>query len=202
MGTVMLDGAYTMKRIPDHYFQAIGSGTGAISCWEMARRLQKHGWEGDLQLHVSQNAPFVPIHKAWSAGRKEVLPEDMENVEESIKKIYAFVLSNRTPPYSISGGMYDALKDTDGITYSVTNQDAKDAGRLFESREGIDILPAAQVAVASLCQAVDKGTIEKDDYILLNVTGGGLKQLQEDYELYSIKPEGSISDSSGQIQMN
>ena len=34
MGTVMLDAAVTIGRIPDHYFQAVGSGTGGISAWE------------------------------------------------------------------------------------------------------------------------------------------------------------------------
>jgi cysteate synthase len=200
MGTVMLDGAHVMKRIPDHYFQAIGSGTGAISCWEMAKRLQKLGWSGQLKLHVSQNAPFVPIHNAWQAKRSQILSEDMENAEESIKQIHAVVLSNRTPPYSIGGGMYEALMDSNGSTYSVTNQEAHSANQLFESIEGIDIVPAAQVAVASLCQAIDKGIVDKDDYVLLNVTGGGLKRLKEDFKLYQITPEGNIKDSSGQIE--
>ncbi len=36
MGTVMLDAALTLGRMPDHYFQAVGSGTGGISAWEAA----------------------------------------------------------------------------------------------------------------------------------------------------------------------
>jgi cysteate synthase len=30
-GTVMLDATLTMKHLPDHYFQAVGSGTGGIA---------------------------------------------------------------------------------------------------------------------------------------------------------------------------
>ena len=97
MGTVMLDAAFTMNRLPTHYFQAIGSGTGAIACWEMATRLQTHGWAGNPTLHLSQNAPFVPIYNAWKANRRQILPEDMPNAEFSIKKIHAVVLSNRSP---------------------------------------------------------------------------------------------------------
>ena len=33
MGTVMLDAAVTIGKMPDHYFQAVGSGTGGISAW-------------------------------------------------------------------------------------------------------------------------------------------------------------------------
>ena len=193
MGTVMLDGAFTMKRLPDHYFQAIGSGTGAISCWEMATRLESIGWKGHPKLHLSQNHPFIPIVNAWNAGRRDILPEDMENSEESIQKMYAVVLSNRHPPYTIGGGVYDALTDTHGKMYSVTNTEARKAGKVFESLEGIDILPAAEVVVASLFQAVEQGMIQKSDYILLNVTGGGLNQLEKDFGFYRIEPEGSLS---------
>jgi hypothetical protein len=38
-----------------------------------------------------------------------------------------------------------------------------------------------QFAVAALCRAVDSGSIDPDDTILLNITGGGLSRLKEDY---------------------
>jgi cysteate synthase len=193
MGTVMLQSAHYMKRLPDHYFQAIGSGTGAIACWEMAQRLKQHNWQGNPVLHLSQNYPFVPIYHAWQAGRRKILPEDMQNAEKSIEELHAVVLSNRHPPYSEVGGLYDALSDTDGNMYAVTNADAQRAGNQFEELEGIDILPAAAVAIASLFQAVEQGHVMANDLILLNVTGGGLKRIQEDFGCYLIPPEGSLA---------
>jgi cysteate synthase len=194
MGTVMLDAAFSMKRLPDHYFQAIGSGTGAIACWEMANRLKRQmEWRGTPVLHLSQNHPFVPIFLAWQAGRRDILPEDIGNAEESIGKMHAVVLSNRFPPYSVIGGVFDALADTHGKMYSVTNSEAREAGQLFESTEGIDLLPAAEVAVASIIQAVEKGTVQKHDHILLNATGGGLKGIQKDFGFHYIEPEGSLN---------
>lgn len=194
MGTVMLDAATTMKRLPDHYFQAIGSGTGAIGCWEMAERLRIHGWTGKPKLHLSQNKPFVPIYSAWKARRRHILTEDMPQAEQSINQLHAVVLSNRNPPYSVAGGVYDALVDTDGEMYAVTNSEAKQAGKLFESLEGIDLLPAAEVAVASLIQAVEENYINRDDWVLLNVTGGGIKRIGEDFGFHEIKPEITIDD--------
>lgn len=193
MGTVMLQSAHFMKRLPNHYFQAIGSGTGAIACWEMAQRLKQHNWQGNPVLHLSQNYPFVPIYHAWQAGRRKILPEDMQNAEKSIEELHAVVLSNRHPPYSEIGGLYDALSDTDGKMYAVTNADAQRAGKQFEALEGIDILPAAEVAIASLFQAVEQGHVKANDHILLNVTGGGLKRIQEDFGCYLIPPEGSLA---------
>jgi cysteate synthase len=158
----------------------------------MANRLQTYGWTGNPKLHLSQNAPFVPIYNAWKANRRKILPEDMPNVEHSIKQIHAVVLSNRNPPYSVGGGVYDALSNTQGEMYSVTNTAAKKAGQLFESVEEIDLVPAAEVAVASLIQSVEQNKVLKDDWILLNVTGGGLTRLKEDFGFHPIRPEAFI----------
>ena len=43
----------------------------------------------------------------------------------------------------------------------------------FRNLEGYDLLPAPCVAVAALAQAVREGKVGKDEYIMLNCTGGG-----------------------------
>ena len=196
MGTVMLETATTIGRIPDHYFQAIGSGPGAIGSLEMARRLRTQGYKGWPKLHLSQNSPFAPMVNAWNAGREKIIPEDMPNAKEAIEAIYAKVLSNRKPPYSVTGGVYDALKETSGHTYAITNREAFEAKRLFESHEGIDILPAPTVAVASLLKAVDMDRVGKNDHILLNITGGGEKLLRKEVGVYNVEPSAVASGSN------
>ena len=71
MGTVMLDAALKLERIPDHYFQAVGSGTGGISAWEAALRLRADGRFGSIlsRLHLAQNLPNAPIYCAWKGDR-------------------------------------------------------------------------------------------------------------------------------------
>ncbi|MEK7225970.1 MAG: cysteate synthase, partial [Bacteroidota bacterium] len=59
---------------------------------------------------------------------------------------------------------------------------------LFESLEGIDIVPAAGVAVAALQKAATDGIIEKDSTIFLNITGGGEKRLRKDFKTYRVNP--------------
>ncbi|MFQ5975643.1 MAG: cysteate synthase [Candidatus Hydrothermarchaeales archaeon] len=184
LATVLLDAVQEMKRLPDHYFQAIGSGTGAIAAWEAALRLKDDGrFNKSLpKLQLSQNLNFMPMVKAWKESRRQFIPEiDMPTVNNILEIIYAIVLSNRYPPYSEIGGVYDALLSTNGETYGISKDDAVKASKLFESLEGIDILPAAAVAVASLIQAVDEKKIDPKDYILLNITGGGKKRLNEDH---------------------
>ncbi|MGP8321347.1 MAG: cysteate synthase [Methanosarcinaceae archaeon] len=197
MGTVMLDAAVTIKRIPDHYFQAVGSGTGAISAWEAAIRLHSDGRFGKHfpKLQIAQNLPFVPMLNAWNAGRREIIPQiDMPEPKKHIDEMYADVLSNRAPPYSVTGGLFDALTATNGLMYGITNDEGKEAKSLFESLEGIDILPPSAVAVSSLIKAVEAGNVATDDVILLNIAGGGTERLKEDYSLTMIHPIASAKN--------
>ena len=192
MGTVMLDAAVTMKRMPDHYFQAIGSGTGGIAAWEASMRLRDDGRFGKILpvLQLSQNLPFAPMFNAWKAGRRDIIKDiDMPDPKKLIHEMYADILSNREPPYSVAGGVYDALCSTNGKMHGVMNNDAIKAQRMFERYEGIDIFPPAGVAVASLVEAVNEYKVDAQDYIVLNITGGGVKRLEMDYTLSKIEPE-------------
>ena len=189
MGTVMLDAAVTIGQMPDHYFQAVGSGTGGISAWEASLRLRADGRFGQKlpKLQLAQNLPFVPMYSAWKERRREIIPElDMKDAKKQVEETYATVLTNRAPPYGVTGGLYDALVDTDGIMYAITRKEAIEAKALFESLEGIDILPPSAVAAASLLKAVEAGNVGRDETILLNIAGGGYKRLKEDFTLFQI----------------
>ena len=97
----MLDAAVTIGKMPDHYFQAVGSGTGGISAWEAALRLRADGRFGQKlpKLQLSQNLPFVPMYNAWKERRREIIPElDMKDAKKQIEDTYATVLTNRAPP--------------------------------------------------------------------------------------------------------
>lgn len=196
MATTVLDATVTIGRIPDHYFQAIGSGTGGIAAWESCKRLIDDGsyGEGIMKLHLSQNFPFVPMVQAWKVGLGEIPPQDELEAKRKIRQIDAKVLSNRKPPYSIRGGVYDVMKDSSGFMYSVTNREASLSMEIFEKYEKIDICPAAGVAVGSLIQAVNKKTVNSEDFIVVNVTGGGEKRIKRDYNIHYLKPFMRVSD--------
>ena len=190
MATTMLSATTTMGRIPDYYFQAVGSGTGAIAAWEANMRLIEDGSYGNnlMKLIVSQNAPFVPMYDAWRHESREMLPYDIKRARRDAELIDAKVLSNRKPPYAIAGGLYDALKATDGNIMVATNAQSKRACKLFKELEGIDINPAAGVATASLIKMVEAGEIKKDACIMLNITGAGEEAAKKGRELWYLKP--------------
>lgn len=190
MGTTVLGAVVEIGRIPDYYFQAVGSGTGAIAAWEANLRLIEDGRYGShlMRLMVAQNAPFLPIYNAWRANSRELLPYDANQARCDAWAISAKVLSNRKPPYSIAGGLYDALKATRGDVLAVTNSQARSAAQLFLETEGVDINPAAAVALASLINEVAKGNIERDATVVLNITGGGEARYKEGRKLHHLRP--------------
>lgn len=190
MGTTVLSAVTTIGRIPDYYFQAVGSGTGAIAAWEANMRLIEDGRFGSNMMHlmVSQNAPFVPMYDAWRADSRDMLPYEADKARRDVSIIDAKVLSNRKPPYSLRGGLYDALKATDGDVLTATNAQVRRALRLFEETEGIDIHPAAGVALASLIKQVADGKIARDACIMLNITGAGEKRFREEHEPVYLEP--------------
>jgi len=186
-----LNSLLNMKRLPDFYFQAVGTGTGVIATWEASKRALEDGRFGIRlpRLCPSQNKPFAPMFYAWKDQRRDIIPEkDLPDAEKSIDTMYANILSSMNPAYSIRGGIFDAVSETNGDIYGVTNVEAKEAEKLFENAEGIDLDPAASVAAASLIEAVKKGTIQKNDVVLLNISGGGFKRLRKDYSVHEIKP--------------
>lgn len=190
MSTTVLSAVTTIGRIPDYYFQAVGSGTGAIAAWEANMRLLEDGSYGDnlMKLMVSQNAPFVPMYDAWRHESREMLPYDAKKARRDAELIDAKVLSNRRPPYSVAGGLYDALKTTDGNILVATNAQSKRACKLFKELEGIDIYPAPGVALASLIKMVEAGEIAKDACIMLNITGAGEEAAKRGREMWYLKP--------------
>ena len=190
MATTVLSAVTTIGRIPDYYFQAVGSGTGAIAAWEANMRLIGDGRFGTntMKLMVSQNAPFVPMYDAWQADSRKMLPYEDDKARRDAEIIDAKVLSNRRPPYGITGGLYDALKATGGEFFVSTNAMARKARKLFHELEGVDIYSAAGVALASLINAVAAGKVEKDATVMLNVTGGGEEHFKEGKELWYLRP--------------
>ena len=176
MGTTILSAVETIGRIPDAYFQAVGSGTGAIAAWENACRLEADGRFGKnrMRVYACQNAPYSLMYDSWKAGQRELVPITPETSRKSSEVILATVLSNRKPPYSIAGGLYDVLKASRGDMYLANNDEIVNAILQFFKREGVDIFPAAACAVACLKQAVEKGDVKPDEVIMLNITGGGM----------------------------
>lgn len=194
MGTTLLSAVEVIGRIPDAYFQAIGSGTGTIAVWENNLRLIRDGRFGThkMRLYPSQNAPFTIMYDSWKEHSRKLVPLSAAQAREEAAKIKAKVLSNRKPPYSIAGGLFDALNDAGGDIYKVTNDELEWWKEKYLELEGIDIYSAAAVAVCSLAKAVEEKAVKPDEIIMLNITGGGESLAKEHHGVIYVQPDAVI----------
>src|SRR5690242_10666492 len=94
-----------------------------------------------------------------------------------IQQTTARVLSNMAPPYSVKGGIFDVLKESQGEMFAVDGSEACYAMQLFEEAENIDIDPAAGVTFATLLKATTYRLIDRKALVLLHITGGGWNRL-------------------------
>jgi cysteate synthase len=187
LAAVLLAAYEEMTCLPSHYFQAVGSGTGSIAVLEAAKRISAAAGGLPLpKLMLCQNLPFTPIYDAWRMGTAD--RGSTEGRREAIAKVHADELTNWAPPYAVRGGVYDSLRDSDGDVLVADNASVVIARNMFFELEGIDIEPAAGVAVACLRDAVAQGKVDRDSVVLLNITGGGRRRLEEDRPLVQAQP--------------
>jgi len=203
MGTIMLDSAFFEGRLPDHYFQALGSGPGAIAAYEASLRLLDDGRFGDIlpKIHGCQNYPFVPMYDAWKRKTRLIDTKfQKQSAKKLIDQVLCTALANRYPAYSIKGGIFDILTKTNGEFYSVTNDEILYVCQLFEKTEGIDIEEPAGVALAGLIQAIKQKKVNKDDCILLNISGGGFKRLKKTMKTYEMPASLVVKNPDKELQ--
>lgn len=190
LGTTLLSAVEAIGRLPDYYFQAVGSGAGAIGVHEAAERLVSDGGYGNQvpRLMLSQNQPFIPLVEAWRTGRPTLVPMDPVEGKRRIEEIRAKVLSHREPPFAVGGGVFDVLTASGGDMLVADNGATDAARQLFEETEGIDIDPAAAVALATLCEAAASGRVSRQAVVALNVTGGGRERRRRERALHQVDP--------------
>ena len=191
LGVSVLSAVEEAGEIPDYYFQAVGSGTGAIAAHEANLRLNESGCfdPKTMCLVISQNEPFTPILDAWMTGASAVAAGDDVQTRAKIDQIDAKTLSNRNPPYGVVGGLHDCLQASGGEVVGVTNAEARAARALFLELEGCDITPEAGVAVASLMKKAALGGLRAHDLVMLNITGGGHDRLRGDPRATRLRPD-------------
>lgn len=190
MGTTVFSCVEVAEKIPDWYFQAIGSGTGAIAAYESNLQLiESDGYDQKkMKLMLSQNTPFQPIADAWRQKSRKIGQMTSEEATKKLEDVVATVLTNRNPPYSLKGGLYDVLTETGGDVEAYTNRQAKEAMELFKKTEQADICPEAGIALASLISCVKNKKCGKNDVIMLNITGGGFELIRRDFQMEQLKP--------------
>ncbi|MBS3815521.1 MAG: pyridoxal-phosphate dependent enzyme, partial [Hadesarchaea archaeon] len=107
-------------------------------------------------------------------------------------------------PDTVAGGLIDpypwdadtaipAIKRSGGVAEAVSCDDILSAEKLLAKTEGIFAEPSGAAGLAGLIKLVEEGSIDKSDQVVVQVTGGGLKDQEVAIEITerppSIEPE-------------
>ncbi len=156
-------------RIPDWVIHPTAGGTGIYAMWKGYREFLSLGWiDRTPKLVAAQTEAAAPIVAAFEKGLADVEPVvARETIAESIQ------VGN---PVSLGWRALAALRESNGTAVAVTDKEILEAQALTGSLAGIFAEPAAATSIAAARKLRAAGVIGRDDTVVCNLTGHGLKQ--------------------------
>ncbi len=156
-------------RIPDWVIHPTAGGTGIYAMWKGFKEFLSLGWiERAPKLVAAQSEAAAPIVAAFEKGLADVEPVvARETVAESIQ------VGN---PAALGWRALAALRESKGTAIALSDEEIIEAQSLTGSLAGIFAEPAAATSVAAARKLRERGVIGRDDLVVCNLTGHGLKQ--------------------------
>jgi len=156
-------------RIPDWVIHPTAGGTGIYAMWKGFKEFLSLGWiERAPKLVAAQSEAAAPIVAAFEKGLTDFEPVvACETVAESIQ------VGN---PAALGWRALAALRESKGTAIALSDEEIIEAQSLTGSLAGIFAEPAAATSVAAARKLRERGVIGRDDLVVCNLTGHGLKQ--------------------------
>jgi threonine synthase len=172
-------------RIPDWVIHPTAGGTGIYAMWKGFSEFRSLGWiEEAPKLVAAQSEAAAPIVAAFEKGLADVEPVvARETVAESIQ------VGN---PVALGWRALAALRESGGTAVAVSDAEILEGQFLTGSLAGVFAEPAAATSVAAARKLRERGVIGRDELVVCNLTGHGLKQPEaisiSEWELHPIAP--------------
>jgi len=168
--TIALEIYYQLGGIPDHVFIPVGSGLTLYSI--------HHGFRELLENHVVDRIPCIHgVETCWNPRISRLMGY---SVKECIMEAI-IGLAYHYPP--LEKEAVDVIRETNASIWVVGKKEVYRAGEELARREGLFVEPAAAVAYAGYRKAVEEGSIDPSDTVVVLLTGHGLKA----FEGYGVK---------------
>ena len=171
--------------VPDWVIHPTAGGTGLYAMWKGYNELLKLGWIKKLpRLVAAQSDAAAPLVRSFEKGLAEVEPvRARDTIAESIQ------VGN---PISVGWRALEALRASRGTAVALSDGEIIEAQSVLARFAGIFAEPAGSISVAAAWKLLKQGVIRKDDHVVCNITGHGLKQPSairvSDEELRPIPP--------------
>ena len=171
--------------VPDWVIHPTAGGTGLYAMWKGYNELLQFGWIKRLpRLVAAQSDAAAPLVRSFEKGLAEVEPvRARDTIAESIQ------VGN---PISVGWRALEALRASRGTAVALSDGEIIEAQSVLARFAGIFAEPAGSISVAAAWKLLKQGVIRKDDHVVCNITGHGLKQPSairvSDEELRPIPP--------------
>jgi len=153
--------------VPDWFIVSMGSGGTIHSIWKGFKELQALRKIDNLPRMVGVQAKGCsPIVKAHLKNKLKPIV-----TQKPVTHALAILVSN---PLNGAWAL-QTLKESEGISISVTDPEIITAEQEIARLEGIFAEPASSATIAALKKLVQKGIIDKKDKVVCLITGSGLK---------------------------
>lgn len=154
-------------RFPKHLISPVAGGTLLPRIVRGLRELREIGLvEGELpRVYAAQAAGCAPVVRALDQGLDYPEPVRPDTIAKSI------AIGNPADGYQV----IQAIRSTGGDGAAVTDEQIVGAIRVLAETEGIFTEPAGGTTLAATMDLVERGTIPRDESIVVCVTGNGYK---------------------------
>jgi threonine synthase len=156
-------------RVPDWVIHPTAGGTGIYAMWKGYKELLSLGWiERAPKLVAAQSEAAAPIVAAFEKGSTKVeAVVARETIAESIQ------VGN---PVSLGWRALASLRESGGTAVALSDREILEGQVILARLAGVFAEPAAATSVAAAKKLRDRGVIDRDDIVVCNLTGHGLKQ--------------------------
>ncbi len=157
--------------LPDFIFYPAGGGTGLIGIWKAFQEMIALGWiKNKLPKMIAvQSSNCAPIKEAY---KDSINWKEKFNPEPSIANGLAV-------PYPFGMDlMLNVIKESHGEVCTIEEEKIKETVHFFSQKEGILISPEGAATFMALSHLKNKGTVGKEDRVLLLNTGSGYKYIE------------------------
>ncbi len=152
--------------LPDHIVFPVGNGSLIIGAWKGFAEMKNAGLISKMpRLHCVQASAVMPIVAAYESSKDWTPAPDAKTIAGGI--------SVGTPPRLQQ--VLDVLKDAKGVAVAVNDDEILRWQRLLAEKEGIYAEPTSAAAFAGLERLVSRGDVRPDEFVLVPITGFGLK---------------------------
>lgn len=155
-------------RAPEHVIVPVASGGLLHAIWRGFRELEEvgliEGW--DTRITAAQAEGCSPIAQALLKGSDQIVP-----VEKPDTICKSLAIGDPADGYYA----LRAARATGGTARAPNDGQILEGVKVLAKTEGIFTEPAGGVVVAALKQLAEDGEIDRDEQVVLYITGNGLK---------------------------